>query len=154
MKAQEIFEQVKKQHSNTILNAEIIEQHGIVDATVKFEDGKHLQIYYNSNRNYFESSATLWGADGNTKLIYSTIENFDEILFDSLIAPKPIIINEIICQYRKKQNITQTQLSEKINVRTATISEFESGKHALGSDKLEAIMNELGLTISKLHGSC
>lgn len=62
-------------------------------------------------------------------------------------------INEAIKAARIEQNITQKELAEKIEVRKATISEFESGKHALGSDKLEAIMNELGLTISKLHDS-
>jgi transcriptional regulator with XRE-family HTH domain len=60
-------------------------------------------------------------------------------------------INELIKAARIEQNITQKQLAEKINVRQATITEFETGKHALGSDKLEAIMNVFGLTISKLH---
>jgi transcriptional regulator with XRE-family HTH domain len=60
-------------------------------------------------------------------------------------------INELIKAARIEQNITQKELSEKINIRQATITEFETGKHALGSDKLEAIMNVLGLTISKLN---
>ena len=62
-------------------------------------------------------------------------------------------INESIKAARIEQNVTQKQLAEKINVRQATITEFETGKHALGSDNLEAIMNALGLTISKLHNS-
>lgn len=153
MKAKEIYNRINEKHSNIILSAEIIEQHGIIEATIKFESKKKLEIYYNSNRNYLESNITLWLPDGNTKLLTSTIENFDEILFDSLLNPKPISINEIICQYRKQKNVTQKELAEKIQVRQATITEFETGKHALGSDKLEAIMNALGLTISKLHDS-
>lgn len=62
-------------------------------------------------------------------------------------------INQVIKTARIEQNITQKELAEKIEVRKATISEFESGKHALGCDKLEAIMNALGLAISKLHDS-
>ena len=54
---------------------------------------------------------------------------------------------------RIEQNVTQKQLAKKINIRQATITEFETGKHALGSDKLEAIMSVLGLTISKSHDS-
>ena len=58
-------------------------------------------------------------------------------------------INEAIKTARTEQNTTQKELAEKIKVRKATISEFESGKHALGSDKIEAIMNALNLTFSK-----
>lgn len=58
-------------------------------------------------------------------------------------------INEAIKTARIEQNVTQKELAEKVNIRQATICEFESGKHALGSDKLEAIMNALNLTISK-----
>lgn len=58
-------------------------------------------------------------------------------------------INEIISERRKSLGITQIQLAEKIGIRNATISDFEKGKYNLGSDKLEAIMHELGLTISE-----
>lgn len=58
-------------------------------------------------------------------------------------------INKVIKTARIEQNMSQKELAEKIEVRKATISEFESGKHALGSDKLEAIMNALNLTFSK-----
>jgi len=59
-------------------------------------------------------------------------------------------INEIISERRKSLGYTQKDLSAKIKIRHATLSEFESGKHAIGSDKLEDIMNALNLTISKL----
>lgn len=58
-------------------------------------------------------------------------------------------INEIIKAARIGKRITQKELAEKIGVRKATISEFESGKHAIGSNKLDAIMIFLNLTISK-----
>ena len=56
-------------------------------------------------------------------------------------------INEIISERRKSLGLTQKELSAKIGIRHATISEFESGKHGLGSDKLELILSELQLSI-------
>lgn len=58
-------------------------------------------------------------------------------------------INEIITERRKSLGLTQKQLAENIGVRNATISDFEKGKRNLGTDKLEAIMRELDLTLSK-----
>jgi len=56
-------------------------------------------------------------------------------------------INEIISERRKSLGLTQKELSAKVGIRLATISEFESGKHGLGSDKLELILSELQLSI-------
>lgn len=56
-------------------------------------------------------------------------------------------INEIISERRKSLGITQKDLSAKVGIRNATLSEFESGKHGLGSDKLELILPELQLSI-------
>lgn len=56
-------------------------------------------------------------------------------------------INEIISERRKSLGLTQKYLSAKIEIRHATLSEFESGKHGLGSDKLELILSELQLYI-------
>jgi len=56
-------------------------------------------------------------------------------------------INEIISKRRKLLGFTQKELSSKIGIRNATLSEFESGKHGLGSDKLELILSELQLSI-------
>ena len=150
MKAKEIFEQVKKQHSDIILDAEIIEQHGIIDANIIFESNRKLSIFLCPIPNPV-SEVIFYENDGNTKLNQSTIEFFDFDEFAKQLIPKPIVINQEIASYRRKANITQKELSEKIGVRNSTISDFENGKYALGSDKLESIMNELGLTISKLH---
>lgn len=59
-------------------------------------------------------------------------------------------INHIVAANRLIQGLTQKEIAEKIDIRNATISDFEAGKYNLGSDKLEAIMNVLNLTISKL----
>ena len=56
-------------------------------------------------------------------------------------------INEIISERRKSLGITQKDLAAKVGIRHATLSEFESGKHGLGSDKLEPILSELQLLI-------
>ena len=56
-------------------------------------------------------------------------------------------INEIISDRRKLLGLTQKDLSAKVGIRHATLSEFESGKHGLGSDKLELILAELQLSI-------
>ena len=56
-------------------------------------------------------------------------------------------INEIISERRKSLGITQKDLSAKVGIRHATLSEFESGKHGLVSDKLELILAELQLSI-------
>ena len=149
MKAQKIFEQVKKQHSDIILNAEIIEQFGTIQADIKFESKRTLRIWQAANP-VNESDVVFWENDGNTKLYQSTVEFFDMDEFEKMLIQTPIIINQVVASYRRKSNISQKELSERIGVRHATISDFENGKYNLGSDKLQAIMNELGLTISKL----
>ena len=149
MKTKEIFEQVKKLHSDIILNAEIIEQFGTIQADIKFESKRTLRIWQGANP-VDESDVTFWENDGNTKLYKSTVEFFDMYEFEKMLIPKPVVINQVVASYRKKANVSQKELSEKIGVRHATISDFENGKYNLGSDKLQAIMNELGLTISKL----
>lgn len=56
-------------------------------------------------------------------------------------------INEIISERRKSLGLTQIQLAKKLGIRNATISDFEKGKYNLGSDKLEAMLTELQLSI-------
>lgn len=57
------------------------------------------------------------------------------------------MLREQIIKARKEQGYTQGSLAEKIGVRQATISEFESGKRSLGSDILEKIITTLDLNI-------
>lgn len=56
-------------------------------------------------------------------------------------------IRHKLTAYRLINGLTQKELAERIGVRNATISDFENGKYNIGSDKLEAIMKELGLSI-------
>jgi len=59
-------------------------------------------------------------------------------------------INELVKEKRKSLKMTQTVLSSKTGIAVSTISEFEAGKHALGSDNLEKIMEVLKLRITEV----
>lgn len=60
------------------------------------------------------------------------------------------MLRQQIVKVRKEQGFTQGILAEKIGVRQATISEFESGKRSLGSDILEKIINILNIDIMNI----
>ena len=70
-------------------------------------------------------------------------------------------IREIVIDKRKKVNMTQVELAEKASITQAQISNFESGKATLGSDKLDKIFDVLRLKSSQtkeeqwtLSGDC
>ena len=95
-----------------------------------------------------EKRASFYGIDHKTAL-----KNMNrEIVAYNIYFPQKMTgkIRHIIAAHRLTQGLTQTELAERVGIRNATISDFENGKYNLGSDKLQAIMNELGLTISKL----
>jgi len=82
----------------------------------------------------------------------TALENMNrEIVAFNIYFPERMVgqIRHIIAAHRLTQGLTQTELAEIVGIRNATISDFEKGKYNLGSDKLEAIMHELGLTISE-----
>jgi len=56
-------------------------------------------------------------------------------------------INEFCKLKRVLLNIPQKKLAQKINVRKATISDFENGKYGLGSNILELIFEELKIKL-------
>lgn len=58
-----------------------------------------------------------------------------------------IKINEFCRIKRISLNISQKLLAIKINVRTATISDFETGKYGISSKILELIFNELNIKL-------
>jgi transcriptional regulator with XRE-family HTH domain len=60
------------------------------------------------------------------------------------------MLKEQIIKARKEQGLTQKDLALKIGVRKATISDFETGKTALGSDILEKIINVLSINVMKI----
>lgn len=94
-----------------------------------------------------EKRASFSGIDHKTAL-----ENMNrEIVAFNIFFPKKMVgkIRHIIAAHRLAAGLTQTELAERVGIRNATICDFEKGKYNLGSDKLESIMKELGLTISK-----
>jgi len=52
-------------------------------------------------------------------------------------------IGEYVRNRRKKLNISQAELSEKINVRAATVSDFEKGKSNITINSLIAMLGVL-----------
>lgn len=58
------------------------------------------------------------------------------------------MLREFIKKTRKQKGISQKDLAAGIGVRPATISEFEAGKYALGSDKIEKIFEILNISLS------
>ena len=59
-------------------------------------------------------------------------------------------INELIQERRKAMGISQKDLSEKADIRVATLSDFEKGKSGLNSNTLEKIMEILNLEIKSI----
>ena len=121
-----------------------------------FEEGKSTVLkwmnfglpqgkYWDMNE-YFEKDVC--GYKINAKMRSEFSQEAIEAL--EFFFPEKKNLRETIIFTRKEKNITQKELAEKIGVRTATIADFENAKTSLGSDNLEAIMSELGLTISKL----
>lgn len=95
-----------------------------------------------------EKRASFSGIDHKTAL-----ENMNrEIVAFNIYFPEKMTgkIRHIIAAHRLIAGLTQTELAERVGIRNATVSDFEKGKYNLGSDKLELIMKEFGLTISKL----
>lgn len=58
-----------------------------------------------------------------------------------------------LAEARKKANIRQTELAEKMNVKQSTISMWESGATSPSADKLPKLAGILGCTIDALFGS-
>lgn len=59
-----------------------------------------------------------------------------------------------ILYYRKKQNITQTQLAEALGVTQAVVSLWETGEASPKSDRLPSIAKILGCAIDDLFEDC
>lgn len=57
------------------------------------------------------------------------------------------MFRKLIISERKRQGLTQSDLAEKIGVRQATISEYESGKSEMKSETLSKIIESLGIDV-------
>lgn len=120
-----------------------------------FEEGKKTVLkwinfglpegeYWDMNE-YFDKDVC--GFELNAKIRNEFSQEAVEAL--EFFFPERKSLRESIINARKENGISQKELSERIGVRHATITDFENGKTSLGSNSIESIMNELGLTISK-----
>lgn len=57
------------------------------------------------------------------------------------------MFRKLIISERKRQGLTQSDLAEKIGVRQATISEYESEKSEMKSETLSKIIESLGIDV-------
>jgi transcriptional regulator with XRE-family HTH domain len=58
-----------------------------------------------------------------------------------------LALPEICRQRRIEKGITQRNLAEKLGIRKATLSEFETGKRGISSKTLELILKELKIEL-------
>ena len=61
-----------------------------------------------------------------------------------------IKIGKFIAQCRKKNNLTQMQLAEKLNITDRAISKWENGKGMPDSSIMLDLCNELGISVNEL----
>lgn len=59
-------------------------------------------------------------------------------------------IGKFIAQCRKKKNITQVELAEKLNITDRAISKWETGKGMPDSSIMLDLCNELGINVNEL----
>ena len=61
-----------------------------------------------------------------------------------------IKIGKFIAECRKKNNLTQMQLAEKLNITDRTISKWENGKGMPDSSIMLDLYNELKISVNEL----
>lgn len=59
-------------------------------------------------------------------------------------------IGKFISQKRKEKNLTQAELAEKLGVSNKTISKWETGKCMPDYSIIQALCQEIGITVSEL----
>ena len=59
-------------------------------------------------------------------------------------------IGRFIAQCRKKKNITQAELAEKLNITDRAISKWETGRGMPDSSIMLELCNELGINVNEL----
>ncbi len=59
-------------------------------------------------------------------------------------------IGKFIAQCRKKKNITQAELAEKLNITDRAISKWETGRGMPDSSIMLELCNELGINVNEL----
>lgn len=66
-----------------------------------------------------------------------------------LVAEMKAQIGEAMRKLRKEKKMTQDALAEKLEVATANISRYESGKQGIEVDKLPALAEALGVSVTE-----
>ena len=61
-----------------------------------------------------------------------------------------IKIGKFIAECRKKKNLTQAQLAEKLNITDRAISKWETGKGMPDSSIMLELCNELNISVNEL----
>ena len=61
-----------------------------------------------------------------------------------------IKIGKFIAEFRKKNNLTQMQLAEKLNITDRAISKWENGKSMPDSSIMLELCNELKISVNEL----
>ena len=59
-------------------------------------------------------------------------------------------IGQFIAENRKKQNMTQVQLAEKLGVTGKTVSRWENGNYMPDLSLLQPLAKELNVTLNEL----
>ena len=62
-------------------------------------------------------------------------------------------VKEILRNLREKNNLTQEQMAEKINVTRQAVSRWENGETQPNTDMLKTLSKEFGVSINTLLGS-
>lgn len=61
-------------------------------------------------------------------------------------------IGERIRELRKRANLTQAELAERINAHPVTIAKYETGKHQPSVEALERLADALGVSTEVITG--
>ena len=61
-------------------------------------------------------------------------------------------VAENIRFYRKKANLTQKQLAEKLGVKNTAVSNWENGQNSIDTELLFRVCDVFGITINQMYG--
>ena len=61
-------------------------------------------------------------------------------------------VAENIRFYRKKANMTQKQLAEKLGVKNTAVSNWENGQNSIDTELLFRVCDVFGVTINQIYG--
>lgn len=85
----------------------------------------------------------LWYVDNLQKNIYTILEG-------GRITMNQVKIGRFIAECRKKKNLTQLQLAEKLNITDRAVSKWENGRSMPDSSIMLALCTELGISVNEL----